>query len=97
MMSSMNLPPVGVQAQNVSANRCARLEQICPHGAGLYSDHLRLFDRIMALKVDQIENLALPRRQLTKEVADETGDALAVDARAVIGVVNSFAAGKAGV
>lgn len=65
--------------------------------AGLHSDDLSDFSGIVPLKVDEIENFALPWRQDGEKVADVRGDALSVHSPAGVGVVNGVHACQHGV
>jgi hypothetical protein len=74
--------------EDASTHRCSRLEKISPHGAGAGLEKSGYFMRIVTLKIDEIENFTLLRRQLGEEATNEFRYLLPVNSRARIRGIN---------
>jgi hypothetical protein len=70
------------------SNRSTRLEKICSYRSSARSQKPRHGSGLVALQIDQVEHLALARRQRGKKVADVFRHFLAIHARTRIGCVH---------
>src|SRR4051812_22056731 len=77
-----------MRSEQTLANRLPGLEKVCSHRHGLQSGPLGSLRRRQSLQIDEVENLALPLGQLLKELMDDGGGALAIDAPARIGSID---------
>src|SRR5205809_347818 len=77
-----------MRSDKTLANRLPGLEKVCPHRNGLQPRPLGRLCRRQTLQIDEVENLALPLRELLKELVDDGRGTLSIDAPARIGRID---------